>query len=295
VHSAPDHPERHIQLSSTPTQATCATCDAALADDQRYCLECGARRNGARLPFMENPRTARATAAEAEAPPRADRPAPAITPSMAAAGVALAVLFLGVGVLVGRSGNGAEQVAAKPTVVRVGGAASGGAAGTGTAQQASNTTVKGDWPADKEGWTVQLQQLAKDDPSKILSAKQGAKDKGAPDVGLIDTDSFDGLPPGNYIVYSGQFDTKAKATAALSKLKKDFPGAKVIHVGASAPAITGKQAEKNKQAVQSLQNLSGGDYAKQSRKLPDTLALPGKPPPKDNKQGGGGSGFETIN
>jgi hypothetical protein len=245
---------------------------------------------------MENPGAARQTAAAAAAPPPADRPAaPAITPGTAAAGVALAVLFLGVGVLVGRSGNGAEQVSAKPTVVRVGGAAGGATAASGTAKQASNTTVKGDWPADKEGWTVQLQQLPKDDPSKILSAKQDAKDKGATDVGLIDTDSFDGLPPGNYIVYSGQFDSKAKATGALPKLKKDFPGAKVIHVGASAPAITGKQAEANKQAVQSLQNLSGGDYAKQSRKLPDTLALPGKPPPKDDKQGGGGSGFETIN
>jgi hypothetical protein len=39
---------------------------------------------------------------------------------MAAAGVALAVLFLGVGVLIGRSGSGAEQTAAKPTIVRGG-------------------------------------------------------------------------------------------------------------------------------------------------------------------------------
>jgi hypothetical protein len=276
---------------STTTQQTCATCDAPLADDQRYCLECGARRNGARLPFMEGP----IKAAKAEPPPAPppDRPLQAITPSMAAAGVALAVLFLGVGVLIGRSGSGAEQTAAKPTIVRVG--AGTGAATSGTAQQASSTTVKGDWPAGKEGWTVQLQELPKDDPSKISAAKQDAKDKGAPDVGLIDTDSFESLPPGNYIVYSGQFDSKDKATAALSKLKKDFPKAKVIHVGVSAPAIGGAKAQADKQAVQNLDNLSGSDYAKQSRKLPDTLALPGKPPPKDNKQGGGGTGFETIN
>jgi hypothetical protein len=227
-------------------------------------------------------------AAKAEPPPAPppDRPLQAITPSMAAAGVALAVLFLGVGVLIGRSGSGAEQTAAKPTIVRVG--AGTGAATSGTAQQASSTTVKGDWPAGKEGWTVQLQELPKDDPSKISAAKQDAKDKGAPDVGLIDTDSFESLPPGNYIVYSGQFDSKDKATAALSK-------AKVIHVGVSAPAIGGAKAQADKQAVQNLDNLSGSDYAKQSRKLPDTLALPGKPPPKDNKQGGGGTGFETIN
>jgi hypothetical protein len=279
---------------STTTKAVCATCDAPLADDQRYCLECGARRNGARLPFMEGPLTT-----TAEPPPVAsashERPLQAITPSMAAVGVALAVLFLGVGVLIGRSGSGAEQTAAKPTIVRVGDAGGSGAATSDTAKQASNTTVKGNWPAGKEGWTVQLQELAKDDASKIAAAKQDAEDRGAPAVGLIDTDSFESLPPGNYIVYSGRFDSKAKASAALSKLKKDFPKAKVIHVGASAPAIGGAKAEADKQAIENLDNLSGSDYAKQSRKLPDTLALPGKPPPKDNKEGGGGTGFETIN
>jgi hypothetical protein len=278
----------------SPTQTTCPTCDSPLADDQRYCLECGSRRNGARLPFMETGAAAPARTVTATTPPR-ERGPQMITPNMAAVGVALAVLFLGVGVLIGRSGSGGEQVAAKPTVVRVGGDTGAATGGTGTAKQASNTTVKSDWPANKEGWTVQLQQLPKDDAAKVAAAKDAAKKKGAPDVGLIDTDSFESLPPGNFIVYSGQFDSKDRAAAALAKLKKDFPNAKVVHIGASAPAISGAKAQADKQAVQSLQNLSGGDYAKQSRKLPDTLALPGKPPPKDNKQGGGGTGFETIN
>jgi hypothetical protein len=292
MHAASLDVERHGELSTT-TKAGCATCDAPLADDQRYCLECGARRNGARLPFMEGTR-----ATKAEPPPPAtrshERPLQAITPNMAAVGVALAVLFLGVGVLIGRSGSGAEQTAAKPTIVRVGDTGGTGAT-SGTAKQASSTTVKGDWPAGREGWTVQLRELPKDDASKIAAAKQDAEDRGAPDVGLIDTDSFEGLPPGSYIVYSGRFDSKPKATDALSKLKKDFPRAKVVHVGVSSPAIGGAKAEADKQAVQNLDNLSGSDYANQSRKLPDTLALPGKPPPKDNKEGGGGTGFETIN
>ena len=212
---------------------------------------------------------------------------------MAAAGVGLAVLFLGVGVLIGRSGAGDQQVAAKPTVVRVAG--TGAPTAAGTAKPASATTVKSDWPAGKEGWTVQLQELPKDDASTVAAAKEAATKKGAPDVGLLDTDEFESLPPGNYVVYSGRFDSKAKAGAALSKLKKDFPKAKVLHVGASTPTIGGAQAQADKAAVQQLDNLSGSDYAKQSRKLPDTLALPGKAPPKDNKQGGGGTGFETIN
>jgi len=272
----------------SPTQTTCPTCDAPLADDQRYCLQCGTRGNGARLPFAEVARPA-----QPAPPPPDDRSPAVITPSMAAAGVALAVLFLGVGVLIGRSGSGEQQVAAKPTVVRVAG--SGAPAAAGTAKQASATTVKSDWPAGKEGWTVQLQELPKDDASTVAAAKDAAKKKGAPNVGLLDTDEFESLPPGNYVVYSGRFDSKAKAAAALSKLKKDFPKAKVLHVGASTPTIGGAQAQADKAAVQQLDNLSGSDYAKQSRKLPDTLALPGKAPPKDNKQGGGGTGFETIN
>ena len=272
----------------SPTQTTCADCDAPLADDQRYCLECGARRNGARLPFAEIAQPGHGPAPSA-AP--ADRPAQGLTAGMAAAGVAIAVLFLGVGVLVGRSGSDDSQVAAKPTIVRLGGAAP---AAAGTAKQASNTTVKSDWPSGKEGWTVELQELPKEDASKVAAAKQAAEDKGAPDVGLLDTDQFESLPPGNFVVYSGRFDSKAKAAAALKKLKMDFPKAKVLHVGGSAEAITGVKAEQDKAAVQQLENLSGSDYAKQSRKLPDTLALPGKPPPKDNKEGGGGSGFQTI-
>ena len=273
----------------TTTQNTCPGCDAPLADDQRYCLECGTRRNGARLPFNEIARPAQAAAPPARPP---DRHPQAITPSMAAAGVALAVLFLGVGVLIGRAGSNDSQVAAKPTVVRVAG---GAPTAAGSTKEASATTVKSDWPAGKEGWTVQLEALPKDDAATVAAAKDSAKSKGAPDVGLLDSDQFESLPPGSYIVYSGEFDSKEKATAALSKLRKDFPKAKVLHVGASAQVVNSAKSKADKAAVQQLENLSGSDYAKQSRKLPDTLAIPGKPPPKDNKEGGGGTGFETIN
>lgn len=47
-------------------------------------------------------------------------------------------------------------------------------------------------------------------------------------------------------------------------------------------------------AVQELNSATGEDYQRKSARLPDTVALPGKPPPKDNKAPGGGSGAETI-
>jgi len=48
------------------------------------------------------------------------------------------------------------------------------------------------------------------------------------------------------------------------------------------------------QAVQDLNSATGEDYQRKSARLPDTVALPGKPPPRDNKAPGGGSGAETI-
>jgi hypothetical protein len=47
-------------------------------------------------------------------------------------------------------------------------------------------------------------------------------------------------------------------------------------------------------AVQDLNSATGEDYQRKSARLPDTVALPGKPPPRDDKAPGGGSGAETI-
>ena len=49
-----------------------------------------------------------------------------------------------------------------------------------------------------------------------------------------------------------------------------------------------------KSSLKDLQSSSPKDYSKKSRKLPDKLKLPGKPPPKDNKKPGGGGGVQVI-
>jgi hypothetical protein len=131
------------------------------------------------------------------------------------------------------------------------------------------------------------------------TAKSDATAKGAPAVGTLDSDQYKSLPGGNYVVYSGVFDTKAQAAGALKKLKSKFPSAQVVAVSTKAPkgstSYVGKQsAQLNQQQLQNLNNLSGDQYAKQSRKLPTTTALPGKPPPKDGKAPGGGGGGSTI-
>jgi hypothetical protein len=113
--------------------------------DQRYCLECGHRRGDPRLPFMDAvvfmdaakaPQPAVAAAATA-APPSDRRPFMSANASLVA-GVATLVLAIGVGVLIGRSGDsGTNAAAPAPQVIRVGGGetetASASKAGEGSA------------------------------------------------------------------------------------------------------------------------------------------------------------------
>ena len=242
------------------------------------------------------PRRPARPAAAAPPPPPADRPRPAITPSMAAVGVALAVLFLGVGrpdrpLGLERRAGGREadgrprgRHRRRPSVGRHRAAGvqhhreerlAGGQGG-----------LDGPAPAAAEG------RRRRRSPPPRTPRRPRARRTWARSTPTRSSR----LPPGNYIVYSGQYDSKAKATDALSKLKKDFPKREGDPRRRAPPRPSrAPRPQADKQAVQNLDNLSGSDYAKQSRKLPDTLALPGKPPPKDNKQGGGGTGFETIN
>src|SRR6185312_5169336 len=114
----------------------CASCGAPLAGDQRYCLECGARRAQARVAFRDilGP-------GGASPPPPAGAPAAAPDDPPARSGLAFLVgllcllAALGVGVLIGNSGD--DKTAATPPpaqVITVNGAAAA------TATTAAGTT-----------------------------------------------------------------------------------------------------------------------------------------------------------
>ena len=90
------------------------------------------------------------------APPQPDggRPAYAANGTLTViAGIAVLLLAMGVGVLIGRAGA-AKQASTPTPVITV--AAGGGAASTGSSSEAS---FGGDWPAGTKGYTVQLQTL----------------------------------------------------------------------------------------------------------------------------------------
>src|SRR6476619_695965 len=120
---------------------SCPSCGAQMASDQRYCLECGHRRGDPRLPFMDavvfmDAMRQPAVAASAPVPPREHRPRMSANATLVA-GVATLVLAIGVGVLIGRSGDNGSTPAANttPQVIKVEG---GGTASTGTASTKNN-------------------------------------------------------------------------------------------------------------------------------------------------------------
>jgi hypothetical protein len=98
--------------------APCRTWGSPLAADQRYCLQCGARRAEARLPFLDilarqvpqGSGSAEAAGAAA-APPSSNWFGRMSTNAAAVAGVACLLLALGVGVLIGGLGGAAPAPA----------------------------------------------------------------------------------------------------------------------------------------------------------------------------------------
>jgi hypothetical protein len=139
----------HIQPAahSTSGYENCPSCGALVANDQRYCLACGQRHGEPRLPFMDAVVFMDAMKAPPEAasapPPKSRR---RISPNAALiAGVGTLLLALGIGVLIGRSGNHSSAPASQPPIVIKGGGEEAGAttsAAGGEAISGTSTTGK---------------------------------------------------------------------------------------------------------------------------------------------------------
>jgi hypothetical protein len=117
----------------------CAKCSAPLADDQRYCLQCGEPRPHVSGPPSRTPATPTSP------------PAPPVVPAIPSAspngrnntlallaGIGVLLLAMGVGVLIGRAEAGSAKVP-PAQVISVGGAA---AASSTTATTPTTTTTE---------------------------------------------------------------------------------------------------------------------------------------------------------
>lgn len=286
----------------------CPACGAPLAADQRYCLNCGRRRAGSRVPYADllagrAPEDVLAPASSPPPPPPPPEPRRTVPLTVAAVAGGCAALVLALGVLLGAATSGEEaprQVAAQPVqqrppVINVN-------AGTPTA--AAEEEFASDWPGE-DGFTIQLETLDKASSAvaDVDSAKSEAEAAGAEEVGALDSDDWPSIDPGLYVIYSGVYTgkkAKADAQKALKKLKKDFPDAQVVEVsGGEVPGAQGTKPEEQVQevddsALEDLQNATGEEQQEKSAKLPPTLGTGGEPPPTDEGEAGGGTDSEVI-
>lgn len=127
----------------------CPSCGKPMAKDQRYCLECGNRRGDPRLPFMDAVVFMEASrqpeAAAAPPPPPREARGGISNNTALVAGVATLVLAIGVGVLIGRSGDSGSQPVANttPQVIKVEGGGGGGEVETSSESSGSATKQGG--------------------------------------------------------------------------------------------------------------------------------------------------------
>jgi uncharacterized protein YegP (UPF0339 family) len=187
---------------------------------------------------------------------------------------------MGVGVLIGRSS--APKQSATPEIVNVGGGTS-----TGGSTEESFT---GDWTSTTKGFTVQLETLPESGTSvaSVESAKTAATGKGASSVGALKSSEFSSLASGNYVIYSGEYHTRAEAQKALGSLKKKFPSATVIEVAKGSASKSAGSSSESKAAKTSTsegtlehpapastlegeQKSKGKSYEEKSKELPDVV------------------------
>lgn len=286
----------------------CDGCGAPLAFDQRYCLNCGQSRRVDRVDFDRHVNGLNGVVAQPAADASSTKD---VTPLGAVVGVAILGVMLLVGVLIGR-GDGGDQRA--PQIVTAAAPTEGAAVAGGSSEAVSNTgEARSEWPKGKDGWTVELGTLPKDgtDAAAVDAAKADVELKGATDVGALDSDLYGTLPSGNYVIYSGVFDTVDAAEKALKELEAAFPDAQVIEVaekasdgsgGGGGKALTsGENAgdtgivEASEEDISALDQATGDDYQEILKKLPDQIETPGKPPPVDNSRpAGAGTDAEVI-
>jgi cell division protein FtsN len=123
-------------MAAFGSNETCPNCNARMAADQRYCLNCGHRRGDPRLPFMDavvfmESMNSAPGGAGTPPPPPAQQSGGSNNKWNAnaalIAGVATLVLAIGVGFLIGRTGhNDNSPQAQAPQIIKVEGGTGGG-------------------------------------------------------------------------------------------------------------------------------------------------------------------------
>ena len=180
VSDAPTEP----QLLATALGDKCSNCGAAMADDQRYCIECGTRRGKGRYAMVSSGSSSTMVAGGYSSPPRSWLTAN----SSLLLGVAVLLIAMGVGVLIGRASNSSTPKAGSQVIKIEGSAPASSAPATAptTTTPSSNSTASSSTPKSNSASSkatsaissaAHLSAKAKTIPKSLASsvAKTGSK------------------------------------------------------------------------------------------------------------------------
>ena len=159
----------HALIGSLHDQ--CAACGSAMADDQRYCVECGERRGRARVPQLEG---IAARAAQASDPAPASKHSGLTVNSTLLAIIGTLLLAMGVGVLIGRTSSSSSKPPPAQVVTIAGSGA--GSAATGTGATRTSGTAAGASKSSTSGSAAKAETVHT--KAKVKVVKIGSPGKG---------------------------------------------------------------------------------------------------------------------
>jgi hypothetical protein len=149
----------------------CSACGAAMASDQRYCVECGQRRGSARVPMLDGLAQRGQEASTDHSQPR--RRSLSVNSTLIA-GVGTLLLAMGIGVLIGRSGNNTSAKSPPAQIVTVAGAGAAATSPTAT-QPASGVSATSTSKAGESHATGAAKSSAKSTPKKAAAPIKAVK------------------------------------------------------------------------------------------------------------------------
>jgi sporulation related protein len=178
--------------TESPPTRRCPRCDAPLAPEQDWCLECGA---------AITTRVARR--------PGWGVPVAIVIVTLAVAGAAL---FITIGLLEDEADKAAGGRSSAPAATRT-------SAGTTQAQGGGPVPL---WPRTKKAYTIVIAA-----PSSRRAAERRARALRAlgRDAGVLRGDDYDFFGSGVWVVWRGKYPDKPTADKAATEVKKVFPSA----------------------------------------------------------------------
>jgi hypothetical protein len=105
--------------------------------------------------------------------------------------------------------------------------ASGGDQPPAAEEEEPTSATVSDWPAGESAWTVVL--LSSRERSRAERRAKDISDSGT-EAGVLESGDFKSLRSGYFVVFSGQYDSRAAAERALSSLEAQAPQAYVRRV-----------------------------------------------------------------